>query len=336
MAEPATLLEVEDAVVRYDVEGGGRITALNGVSLSIRRGETVGLVGESGCGKSTLGRAILRLVEMDEGRVVFEGVDLATLKRRELRRLRRDLAVVFQDPRGSLDPRMRIGEIISEPLRVHDLAQGSALLDRVRSILEEVGLDDTFARRRPTELSGGQQQRVGIARALVANPKLVVLDEPVSALDVSIQAQVINLLQDLQKEVSAAFLFIAHNLAVVRHLSDRVAVMYLGEIVEEAPSAELFTHPRHPYTQGLVASVLRADLEAPARLAEVARLTPGEVPGLLDPPSGCRFRTRCVYAQEICSQEVPRLEDVASDGGHRVACHFWQSIPDPAPVARAK
>ena len=336
MAEAGTLLQVEDAVVRYDVDGGGKLTALNGVSLSIRRGETVGLVGESGCGKSTLGRAILRLVELDGGRVLFDGLDLSTLKRRELRRLRRDLAVVFQDPRGSLDPRMRIGEIIAEPLLVHDLAEGSDLEQRVRSMLEAVGLDDSFARRRPTELSGGQQQRVGIARALVANPKLVVLDEPVSALDVSIQAQVINVLQDLQREFSAAFLFIAHNLAVVRHLSARVAVMYMGEIVEEAPAAELFGRPRHPYAQGLVASVLRPDLEAPARLAEVARLTPGEVPSLLDPPSGCRFRTRCVYAEEICSREVPQLEDVASDGDHRVACHFWQSIPDPVPVARAR
>jgi oligopeptide/dipeptide ABC transporter ATP-binding protein len=335
-ANGSAILNVDEAVVKFWVDRERTITAVNGVSLHIAAGETLGLVGESGCGKSTLGRAILRLVELYSGSVSFLGKGIGSLGRSDLRRLRRDLAVVFQDPRGSLDPRMRVGDIVAEPLRVHRLASGAELDRRVSSLLEQVGLGAEYAKRRPTELSGGQQQRVGIARALVTKPRLVILDEPVSALDVSVQAQVINLLQGLQRELGAAFLFIAHNLAVVRHLSDRVAVMYLGEIVEEGSSHGLFARPRHPYTRGLVASVLRPDLEAPARLEEVARLTPGEVPSMLDPPTGCKYHTRCLYVQDICRIERPLLEEVATTSGHRVACHFWKSIPDPIPIARAR
>ena len=321
-------LEVDDVVVQFDTEGG-RITAVDGVSMHLATGETLGLVGESGCGKSTLARAIMQLVPMQQGSVRLEGTDLGTLRRRELRRMRHRIQMVFQDPRGSLDPRMSVSAIIGEPLRVHGIGDRAGRARSVAEAMELVGLPETVADRLPSELSGGQQQRVGIARAIVTDPAVLVCDEPVSALDVSIQAQIINVLDELRDELDLAMLFIAHDLSVVRHLSDRVAVMYLGQIVETGTASEVFTEPRHPYTQGLITSVPRADAESAARLQTARRLVLGELPSLLDPPSGCRYRTRCPYATDDCADAAPLPEAVdQADGLHRVRCHHWRSIAD--------
>jgi oligopeptide/dipeptide ABC transporter ATP-binding protein len=329
-ADAPLILRIERLTVRYATDRGDTITPVDDVSLAIRPGETLGLVGESGCGKSTLGRAILRLLRPDHGSIVFDGNELVGLEGRALRAVRRHLQIIFQDPRGSLDPKMTVGDIVGEPLRVHQLGAKTERRHTVVEMLDAVGLDPTLVDRDPTTLSGGQQQRVGIARALITRPKLVVCDEPVSALDLSVQAQVINLLQDLQRDLGVSYLFIAHNLAVVRHLSDRVAVMYLGQIVEQGPSHQLFARPLHPYTQGLLASVLRTDTEAHHRLEEAQQFVQGDIPSLHDVPSGCRYHTRCPFAQDRCREERPVLE--LADGEHAedhwVACHFWRDLDE--------
>ncbi len=330
-ASPPTVLEVNDVVVEFDTDAG-RITAVDGVSLHLATGETLGLVGESGCGKSTLARAILQLVRMKRGSVRLEDTDLGSLSSRELRRMRHRIQMVFQDPRGSLDPRMSVSSLIGEPLRVHGIGDRASRAEAVAEAMELVGLPAAVADRLPSELSGGQQQRVGIARAIVTDPAVLVCDEPVSALDVSIQAQIINVLDELRNELSLAMLFIAHDLSVVRHLSDRVAVMYLGQIVETGTASEVFGEPRHPYTQGLISSVPRADAESAARLQTARRLVLGELPSLLDPPSGCRYRTRCPYATAECADAEPSPEPVGpADGLHTVRCHHWRTIVSAAP-----
>jgi peptide/nickel transport system ATP-binding protein/oligopeptide transport system ATP-binding protein len=294
----------------------GYLQAVDGVDLDIRRGETVGLVGESGCGKSTLGRTLLRLLEPTEGEITFDGVDIVGLAPRAMKEMRRHMQIVFQDSVGSLDPRMRVGDLIAEGLSIHGVTGRKGRKTVVQEMLERVGMPPEAADRYPHQFSGGQRQRIGLARALVLQPKLVVADEPVSALDVSIQSQVLNLLVELKKEFDLTYVFVAHDLAVVGYISDRVAVMYLGRIVEMAPSDELFARPLHPYTVAL----LSANPEpVPGRKSNRIVLT-GDVPSPIDPPSGCRFRTRCPIAQAICAEVDPMLEDHGAD--HRAACHF--------------
>ncbi len=291
------------------------VRAVDGVDLRVAAGETVGLVGESGCGKSTAARAILRLLTPTAGRVWFEGRDLASLPAGELRRVRRDMGFVFQDPMSALDPRMTVGSIVAEPLRAHGLAAGRRdAAQKAADLLERVGLDPAFAGRYPHEFSGGQRQRIGIARAIATEPRFVILDEPISALDISVRAQILNLLADLQDALGLSYVLIAHDLAVVRHACDRVAVMYLGIVVEEGPAGALFSTPRHPYTQALIASAPSGDPDRPARAAQLE----GDVPSPVDVPSGCRFRTRCPLAMARCAEEPPAMASVGE--GHRVAC----------------
>jgi oligopeptide transport system ATP-binding protein len=326
-AQPAVdpvILRVEDVYKHFPVGGGGGadvVRAVDGVSLEVRRGETLGLVGESGCGKSTLARVITNLQPATAGRVMFDGQDLTRLSGSRMRRIRRQVQIIFQDPFASLDPRMTVGEIIAEPIDNFGVARGRARQQRIQELLRLVGLNPNFTNRYPHEFSGGQRQRIGIARALAPNPTFIVCDEPVSALDVSIQAQIINLLQDLQREFHLTYLFIAHDLAVVRHLSNRVAVMYLGKVVEVADRNDIYASPQHPYTRALLSSIPVPDPEIESGRDPI--LLQGEIPSPVNPPSGCRFHTRCPIARVpgVCSETEPELEPHGRKG-QTAACHF--------------
>jgi len=296
--------------------GAGR--AVDGVSFDIQRGETLGLVGESGCGKSTTGRTILQLYKPTAGAVQFEDIDLVRLKGEELRKIRRKMQMIFQDPYASLNPRMTVADIVGEPLTVHDVAKGKEIQDRVNHLLELVNLNPSFASRYPHEFSGGQRQRIGVARALALQPSFIICDEPISALDVSIQAQVVNLLEELQEQFNLTYLFIAHDLSMVKHISDRVAVMYLGVIVELASRDELYAKPLHPYTQALLSAVPIPDPIADAKRQRT--ILQGDVPSPANPPSGCRFRTRCPIAEAVCAESRPEFREIRP--GHFVACFF--------------
>jgi oligopeptide/dipeptide ABC transporter ATP-binding protein len=326
-AAETPLLSVRNLVKHFPVKKGilqqtvGQVHAVDGISFDIAEGETLGLVGESGCGKSTAGKTILKLLEPTSGQIRVNGERIDQLSRHEMRPYRRELQVVFQDPYSSLNPRLRIRDIIGEPLKNYGIAHGRALNDRVEMLAGKVGLRPEALDRYPHEFSGGQRQRIGIARALALNPGLIICDEPVSALDVSVQAQVINLLGDLQKEFGLSYLFIAHDIAVVEHISRRIAVMYLGKIVELADRASLFSRPQHPYTEALLSAVPVPDPEA----AKKRIILRGDVPSPIDPPSGCRFHTRCPYAFDRCSQEEPPMQEVLPS--HHVACHLRDSGP---------
>ncbi len=321
MAE-TPLLEVKHLKKHFPIKGGvfskiiGYVYAVDDINFTLEKGETLGLVGESGCGKSTTGRTILRLIEPTEGMISFEGQDITHLDKGAMRALRREMQIIFQDPYASLNPRMTVGSIIGEPLEIHKIAKGSEKEERVASLLQKVGLRAEDMRKYPHEFSGGQRQRIGIARALALNPKLIVCDEPVSALDVSIQAQVINLLEDLQAEFGLSYLFIAHNLNVVEHISNRVAVMYLGQIVELASDEELYKNPQHPYTEALLSAVPIPD----PTVKKKRIILEGDVPSPINPPKGCHFHTRCMYKDKICEEVEPEFKDIG--GGHWVACHF--------------
>lgn len=316
------LLEVRGLKKYYPVKKGwlgresGAVRAVDGLDFHVFPGETLGVVGESGCGKSTMGQLVTRLQEPTEGEIIFEGRDLAALSEGEMRRVRRDLQFVFQDPYSSLNPRMKVFDVVAEPLIVHGLAKGAELKREVYRLLRAVGLDENHAARYPHEFSGGQRQRIGIARALALNPKLIVCDEPVSALDVSIQAQILNLLKDLQEEFQLTYIFIAHGLPSVKHISDRIAVMYLGRIVEIAERDALFERPDHPYTEALMASVSVSD----PKLRKKRTLLSGELPNPANPPRGCAFHPRCPYATGLCREQAPEL--VEHQEGHYSACHY--------------
>jgi oligopeptide transport system ATP-binding protein len=325
MEKANVLLHVENLVKHFPITQGilsqkqiGAVRAVDGVSFDIYQGETLGLVGESGCGKSTTGRTVLQLYRPTSGTVNFDGVDLVLLKGEELRQMRRKMQMIFQDPYASLNPRMTVGEIVGEPLVVHQIANKKEIQERVSNLLEVVGLNASFSNRYPHEFSGGQRQRIGVARALALQPSFIVCDEPISALDVSIQAQVINLLEDLQNQFNLTYLFIAHDLSMVRHISDRVAVMYLGIIVELADRDTLYLNPLHPYTQALLSAVPIPDPVADSRRQRV--ILQGDVPSPVNPPSGCRFRTRCPIAETLCSESQPEFRELKP--GHFVACHF--------------
>jgi len=324
MADNNVLLRVDNLVKHFPIMRGifqkqvGAVRAVDGISFEVKRGETLGLVGESGCGKSTAGRTILQLYRPTSGNVNFDGVELSSLRGEELRTMRRKMQMIFQDPYASLNPRMTVGEIVREPLIVHGVASEAEAYERVKQLLELVRLNPAFSTRYPHEFSGGQRQRVGIARALALQPSFIVCDEPISALDVSIQAQVVNLLEELQEKFGLTYLFIAHDLSMVRHISDRVAVMYLGVMAELASRDELYNNPLHPYTQALLSAV-----PVPDPIAEATRkrtILVGDVPSPANPPSGCRFRTRCPIAQSICAESRPEFREVKP--GHFVACHL--------------
>jgi oligopeptide/dipeptide ABC transporter ATP-binding protein len=332
--ESENLIEIRGLKVYFEVKGSilkrtiGLVKAVDGVNLEIKRGEILGLVGESGCGKTTVGRALLRLIPATEGEVYYKGRNVFDLKPSEIKPLRSEMQLVFQDPYSSLDPRSKVGTIVGEGLRVHGVNDRNERHQRVLDALRLVGMQEHHMRRFPHEFSGGQRQRIGIARALVLNPTFIVCDEPVSALDVSIQSQVLNLLKDLQQELDLTLLFIAHDMSVVEHLCDRVAVMYLGKIVEVATREELFSNPQHPYTQALMSAIPIAD---PKVKRERRILLEGDPPSPLNPPSGCRFHTRCQEAIEICSRIDPAQIDIGNN--HRCACHLRQPEPESVPVA---
>ncbi len=321
------LLETRNLKMHFPIKAGvlrrtvGHVKAVDGVDLEIRKGETLGLVGESGCGKSTLARLVLRLLEPTEGEVLFEGENILGYDRKRMLDVRRNMQIIFQDPYASLNPRMSVGNIIAEPLKTHKVSEGAERKKRVQELLEVVGLSPEHYNRYPHEFSGGQRQRIGVARAIALNPRLIICDEPVSALDVSIQAQVVNLLEDLQDELNLTYVMIAHDLSVVRHVSDRVAVMYLGKIVELADRDDLYEKPMHPYTVALMSAVPIPDTKRRAERNRIRLI--GDVPSPINPPTGCRFRTRCWKAQDICAAEEPPLLEV---GGRQVACHFAEPL----------
>jgi len=338
-AEPskAALVEVREVYKYFPIMAGifsrhvADVRAVDGVSFAINAGETLGLVGESGSGKTTIGRCILRLLEPTRGEIIFNGKNIIEYGRSEMRHMRREMQIIFQDPYASLNPRMTVGDIIAEPLQIHRLAKGKAADERVHDLLRIVGLSPYHANRYPHEFSGGQRQRIGVARALAVDPKFIVADEPVSALDVSIQAQVVNLLQDLQDQFGLTYLFIAHDLSVVRHISDRVAVMYVGKLMEMASRDEIYERPLHPYTQSLLSAIPIPDPRAEARRERI--ILEGDIPSPVNPPSGCRFHTRCPIAYERCRIEVPAFRDY---GGHFVACHKVEELGGNQPDIRGK
>jgi oligopeptide transport system ATP-binding protein len=325
------LVKVEGLVKHFPIHRGvlrrqvGAVQAVDGLTFNIYKGETLGLVGESGCGKSTTGRAILQLLTPTDGKVYYEEEELTSLNRGELRRMRRHMQMIFQDPYASLNPRMSVGNIVSEPLQIHSIGNAKARKERVQELLKVVGLNPYFINRYPHEFSGGQRQRIGIARALATNPSFIVADEPISALDVSIQAQVVNLMDDLKDELGLTYLFIAHDLSMVRYISDRVAVMYLGRIVELSDRYELFNLPLHPYTQALLSAIPIPDPEKEEKRQRL--ILEGDVPSPANPPSGCRFHPRCSYATEICSEEDPEFRDLGDKATpHWVACHHAEQF----------
>lgn len=317
------LIEIRN-LKKYFPQGGGLfskktyVKAVDDVSFYIKKGETFGLVGESGCGKSTTGRTILRLYDVTEGEVLFEGKDISKLSESQLKPFRKKMQMIFQDPYASLNPRMTVADIVGEPIDVHNIASGKERQEMIFNLLNKVGLGKDHASRYPHEFSGGQRQRIGIARALAVNPEFIICDEPISALDVSIQAQVVNMLEDLQKEMGLTYLFIAHDLSMVQHISDRVGVMYLGNLVEVADSDELYSNPTHPYTKALLSAIPVPDPDAIEEKHRV--ILEGDVPSPINPPSGCRFRTRCRYAMNKCAESVPQMKDIGN--GHMVACHL--------------
>jgi peptide/nickel transport system ATP-binding protein len=338
-AESSALLEVHDLVKHFPIKSGilidrevGRVRAVDGVTLSVNQGETLGLVGESGCGKSTLCRTILQLLNPTSGSVRFDGEEIVGLKRRQMQPTRREMQMIFQDPYASLNPRKRVGQIIGDPLRLHGVASGEELKRNVQVLLETVGLGAEHYNRYPHEFSGGQRQRIGVARALALRPRLIIADEPVSALDVSIQAQIINLLDDLQDDFKLTYIFVAHDLGVVRHVSDRIAVMYLGKIVEIGPAEEVYSNPIHPYTLSLLASLPIPDPKE--NRAREPMVLEGDLPSPANPPTACRFHTRCPYATEICSEVEPQLVHHGRD--HWAACHHPLNREHPEAVREVR
>lgn len=325
MKENKVLLDIKNLKMHFPIKKGlirktaGYVKAVDDVSFTINKGETLGLVGESGCGKTTTGRTIIRLYNPTDGGIIYDGADIANISNREVTPYRKKMQMIFQDPYASLNPRMTVGDIIGEAIDIHKLMAGKERTDRINYLLDKVGLNSEHANRYPHEFSGGQRQRIGIARALAVQPEFIICDEPISALDVSIQAQVVNMLEDLQEELGLTYLFIAHDLSMVKHISNRVGVMYLGKMVELAESNELYSKPTHPYTQALLSAIPVPDPDEAASKSRI--VLEGEIPSPIDPPPGCRFKGRCKYATAVCSQQEPELKDIGN--GHMVACHLY-------------